>query len=111
MVKGQVQVVDVKYGDFSEASCPFDTTGIIAWMKLVSINNDGALKVESFSFDVASEELQKELFPPTGEGVVYPLTLIAVFSDPTETSYVTFNADKGYFGDNEDKITQHSKLM
>lgn len=107
MVKGQVQVVDVKYGDFSEASCPFDVTGIVAWMKLVSIDEtSGAPTVESFSFDVASEELQKELFPPTGEGVVYPLTLIAVFSDPTETSYVTFNADKGYFGDKEDKITQ-----
>lgn len=105
MVKGQVQVVDVKYGDFSEASCPFDVTGIVAWMKLVSIDEtSGAPTVESFSFDVASEDLQKELLP--SESAINPLTLIAVFSDPTETSYVTFNADEGYFGDKEDKITQ-----
>ena len=98
MVNGQVQTVDVKYGEFSEASCPFDTTGMTVWVS----ENAGTKTI--FNFDRSAEDLQKELVKSTSEKT---LTLIALFSAYDETAYVTFNAGTdAYFGDKKDKITE-----
>ena len=100
MVNGQAQIVEVKYGEFSESSCPFDTTGIVAWMKY-TIGSEGKPVYNSFSFDRESKDLQDELIASDDDNL---LTLIAVFSDPTETKYVTFDANAGYF-DADKKIS------
>ena len=99
MVNGQAQIVEVKYGDFSEASCPFDITGIVAWMKYAVADNVPTFS--SFSFDRESKDLQDELTSSSNDT---PLTLIALFSDPTETVYVTFNAGENAFFDADKKI-------
>ena len=99
MVNGQVQIVNVKYGEFSKASCPFDTAGMTVWISV----DDGGVK-SIFNFDRSAEDLQKELVKSTSEKT---LTLIALFSAYDETAYVTFNAaDGAYFGDKKDKITE-----
>ena len=87
MVNGQAQLVDVRYGEFSEASCPFDTAGMTVWVK-----SDKSI----FDFGMSSEALQEELIKSTEAA---PLTLIALFSDSTETAYVTFETETngGYF--------------
>ena len=92
MVNGQVQIVNVKYGEFSKTSCPFDTAGMTVWVS----ENSGVKSI--FNFDRSAEDLQKELVKSTSENT---LTLIALFSAYDETAYVTFNADTdAYFGDN-----------
>lgn len=98
MVNGQAQIVEVKYGEFSESSCPFDTTGMTVW---VSVGADGK---SIFNFDRSTDELQNDL---KGSGDTSLLTLIALFSAYDETKYVTFNAGTGaYFGDKKDNITE-----
>ena len=92
MVNGQAQLVYVQYGEFSEASCPFDTTGMTVWVK-----SDKSI----FDFGMSSEALQEELIKSTENA---PLTLIALFSDSTETVYVTFNAGTDAYFDADKKI-------
>lgn len=98
MVNGQAQLVEVKYGEFSEASCPFDTAGMTVWVK----SDDKSV----FDFGMSSEALQEELIDSEESN---PLTLIALFSDSTETAYVTFNAnatgDAGASFDADKKIS------
>lgn len=96
MVNGQVQIVNVKYGEFSKASCPFDTAGMTVW---VSVDDKGAKSI--FNFDRSADELQKELVNSTSEKT---LTLIALFSAYDETAYVTFNAGTDAYFDADKKI-------
>ena len=101
MVKGQVQVAEVLYGEFSESVCTLDTSGITKWVSLpVDSNNKVVYSGESFKptiFNFNDPKLQDTIINNN-------LVLVALFTDPAKTYYVTFDAKAGYFGDKESGV-------
>ena len=95
MVKGQVQVAEVLYGEFSESVCTLDTTGMTKWVKLPATGGITNSSVSLFNFN--DPKLQDTI---TNNDLV----LVALFTDPAKTLYVTFNANNGYFGDKENNV-------
>ena len=102
MVKGQVQVAEVPYGEFSESVCTLDTSGMTKWVSLPIA--DGEVVYSGFTndskptiFNFNNPKLQDTIINNN-------LVLVALFTDPAKTLYVTFDAGNGYFGDKEDGI-------
>ena len=95
MVKGQVQVAEVLYGEFSESVCTLDTTGMTKWVKLPASGEITNSSVSIFNFN--DPKLQDTI---TNNDLV----LVALFTDPAKTFYVTFDAGAGYFGDKENNV-------
>ena len=103
MVKGQVQVAEVLYGEFSESVCTLDTSGMTKWVSL-PVNDQG--EVIYSGFDVNSKPTIFNFNNPKLQDTIINnnLVLVALFTDPAKTLYVTFDAKAGYFGDKENGI-------
>ena len=100
MVKGQVQVAEVPYGEFSESVCTLDTTGMTKWVSLPVVDGNVIYSGNNFVPDIFNfndPKLQEKI-------VNNNLVLVALFTDPAKTLYVTFDAKSGYFGDKESGV-------